>query len=158
MKAKLLFIAGLALVTTACNSIPGPAIIPEAIFDNHDKAVITSFSNQKELTASTLYGNSKAVKTMTEDTGHTTGEVFTLVTWYEQPNPYWYGSMINSDIKTIEEVTITKLANDHLAAGYQILQGDRQISKLYNLKKQERIDFILSQHAMVFPSLAEYKL
>lgn len=160
MKTKFLFIAALAflMIAAACDHTSRPAIIAKAIFDSRNQEVITSFSNEKEGTASILYGNSLAVQSAVQETDHHfSGEIFILVTWYQQPNPYWYGSNINSEIKTIEEVTITK-GGSTTTVNYRFLKADQQIVRSFNLKKQERIDFILAQKASVFPSLAEHKL
>ena len=159
-ESKTLIPAVLAVVmAVACAHTPRLVIIAEAIFDSHHQEVITSFFNKKEGTASILYGNSLAVQSAREETNHHfPGKVFTLVTWYQQPNPYWYGSNINSEIKTIEEVALTRPANNNIAVRYKVIKGNRHIARLYSLKKQERINFILAQKASVFPSLTEHKL
>lgn len=144
MKIRLLSIAALILGLAACNNSDKRTLAPETIFDGQGQQVITSFFNKKQGTTTTLYGNDPAQNAAATENNHVAGEVFTLITSKQEPNPYWYGSNINGEIESVEELKVEQ-DGQQLKFNYKVLKQGRK------LNKQARINFILGLKAMVFP-------
>lgn len=114
--------------------------------------LITPFANRKQQTMSILYGNHPAVETsLTDHDLHTPGEIFTLVTWKQTDNKYWYGSFINGPLLGVETVKIIRGPNGSLDTTYQL--HDRTAPK-YSIfeDRHARIDMILAQRPSVLPN------
>lgn len=146
MNWKLWTIAGLVLFGASCSKASKTVPAPEAVFDSTGQQVITSSFNKKQLTMSVLYGNALAMKTASGiEKKHVPGELFTLVTWKQQPSPYWFGSNINGEMQVIEQVHFNAGAFDYV----RVIKKD--VPQEPAAAKEERIRFIVNQDASVFP-------
>jgi hypothetical protein len=124
-----------------------------AMFDAGRQTVITSHLDQKQQTMSILYGNAAAYRAVLDSNGrHTSGEVFTLTTWQQVPNPHWYGSYINGRVKTVETVSILLSLRGDTLTEYKLLKGDGpRDGNGQPIDRQDRIDFVLGLKPSVFP-------
>lgn len=149
MNGKLFIIAGLALLSASCNKPSKTIPAPETIFDSTGLQVITSSFNKKQVTMSVLYGNALAMHTAVEGKKeHVPGEIFTLVTWKQQPSPYWFGANINEKMELIEKVEV----NGSLDFDYvRVIKGTKNIPQELVADRKNRIRFIIDQDASVFP-------
>ncbi len=123
------------------------------IFNAGDFKVITSAVNKKQKTMSVLFGNAPAVgAALNNANDHQPGEVFTLVTWEEVDNPYWYGATINGKIRLVETIKTSQLANGRLQFDYQIMPGTPSAINEHHAGEADRVSFILSMRPSIFPS------
>ena len=100
---------------------------------------------------STLYGNSLALqKAITFNKELVGGEVFTLVTWKQQPDAHWYGANIPGDVQSVEVVK-TSLNGVTVVIDYQRYEGKTPVLNSDTLYKSERIKFMLDQRPSVMP-------
>jgi hypothetical protein len=79
------------------------------------------------------------------------GEIFTLVTWHMEANPYWFGGNINGARQAIETIKVLPAENETIRIAYEVKKDDRNVLEKVNFDKQERIKFIFGQRASVFP-------
>jgi len=136
----------LSLVVLTCASPD-----KRSIFDAGGQKPITSFLSKKLNTVSILFGNQQALETAKMGRMHQGGEVFTLVTWNQQNKEFWYPALINGRIKSIEVVKLS-LANNRINQEYSLVKGPAPANTAHiRFKERERIDFILSQRASVYP-------
>ena len=151
MKIQILTLFVLSILMAACSNSPKPVLAPEKIFEDPDMHVITSVFNKKSGITSTLYGNKPALEAArNESENHVAGEIFRLVTWELQPNPYWFGGNINGEEKCVETVKVLPAENG-IRVDYEVENNGCDVLKRYDPDKQERINFIFDQKAAVFP-------
>lgn len=144
----------LTALLSACSDRSKPAIGEQrAVFDAQGLQVITSFANRQLKTMSTLYGNYAARQSaLTGYTDHVPGEVFTLVTYRQENNKYWYGSYINGAVQSVETVLVLPAGDAKPQFRYQLVAGtapagiDHQPAAIH-----DRINSILSHRPSVFP-------
>ena len=152
MKTNILLFFATCVILSACDDKQGPVLAPETIFEEPGLHVITSFSNKKSGTISTLYGNELALNAaMSNGKNHIPGEVFKLVTWDLNANPHWFGGEINGAIRAVETVKVMPLKNNSISVNYEIEKNNRTVLEKYISDKEERINFIFDQKASVFP-------
>ncbi|MFT3827805.1 MAG: hypothetical protein QM731_28065 [Chitinophagaceae bacterium] len=122
------------------------------IFDTRGLQVITLFANRQQQTMSVLYGNRSAkVSAVAGYQKHVAGELFTLVTYQQADNKFWYGSYINGAVKSTEVVTVTASGNDNQFS-YKLAQGKTPVDNPEQpLDTANRIASIFSHRAGVFP-------
>ena len=134
------------------NNINTRASFPDSFtFSPAGLKVITFFFNRKLGTMSTLYGNSLALqKAITFNKELVGGEVFTLVTWKQQPDAHWYGANIPGDVQSVEVVK-TSLNGVTVVIDYQRYEGKTPVLNSDTLYKSERIKFMLDQRPSVMP-------
>jgi hypothetical protein len=150
MKNKIFFLGCLCLTIIACNNGKAPKLAPEYLFTPKDEQVISSIINNKNGTIAIVFGNNAAVKSAGESKNtHFPGERFTMITWKQKPMPHWYGTHMNGEIFTIETVAIVKGGKGENRFRYhaQPQSGYRA----GNQNEQQRIKFIISRPAAVFP-------
>ena len=122
-----------------------------SIFDAGGQKPITSFLSKKLNTVSILFGNQLALESAKTGRVHQSGEVFTLVTWNQQNKEFWYPALINGRIKSIEVVKLS-LSNNQIRHEYKLVKGAVPSNNSHiRFSKRERIDFILSHKASVYP-------
>jgi hypothetical protein len=113
--------------------------------------VITTFINRKDTTMSTLYGNPLALqKAIGLNRDVAGGELFTLVTWKQQPDAHWFGANIPGDLQSVE-VLKTNSNGDKVVLNYQHYVGKNLVLLADTLYTSERIKFILNQSPSVMP-------
>lgn len=115
--------------------------------------VITTFANRKQQTMSTLYGNKTAREmALAGNNALKPGAVFLLVTWDQADSKYWYGSLINGSLQSVESLKILPVLNGDIQRSYHVLHGEvSKDSTGFVANPQSRIDFILAQRPSVFP-------
>lgn len=115
--------------------------------------LITSWTNDRDATMSTLYGNDIAVQyaRSSPDPAYPAGAILALVTWEQRDDPHWYGARIPSTVKSVEFVTIP-LSPSH-APVYDLYQGSplEKVSLTDDAIISARTDYVLSQRAAVLP-------
>jgi hypothetical protein len=113
--------------------------------------VLTTFINRKAGTTSVLYGNPLALREAAglnkEVVG---GEIFTLVTWKQQPDTHWFGAQIPGDFLSAEQLK-TDSAGQAVVLNYRRYEGNRFVPDSDTLYKSGRIRFILAQRPSVMP-------
>ncbi len=161
MKALLLTISTL-FVLTGCQSTnkPEPASINQQAaltgklpYNPLAWRVVTSWTNQRQGTMSTLYGNDVAVEhaRSSPDPTYPAGAVLALVTWSQREDPHWFGARIPSTPQSVEFVTMPSAAGQGPA--YERFQG-APLARAGNVDADtasKRIDYVLSQRAAVMP-------
>ena len=134
------------------NNINTKASFPDSLsFSPAGLKVITSFINKKLGTMSTLYGNSLALqKAIAFNKELMGGELFTLVTWKQQPDAHWFGANIPGDLQSVEVVK-TNSNGATVVINYQRYEGKTLLLNSDTLYKGERIKFMLDQRPSVMP-------
>ena len=100
---------------------------------------------------STLYGNRLALqKTIGFNEELAADEVFTLITWKQQPDPHWFGANIPGDLQSVE-VLKTILNSDTVVMNYKFYEGKKLALNADPPYQSERIKFILDQKPSVMP-------
>lgn len=108
---------------------------------------ITSWTNDRANTMSTLYGNAAAVNYARTVPGpnYPEGSVLALVTWLQRDDPHWFGARIPSTAQSVEFVIITPNAPT-----YELYQGT-PLAKRTTGDPGSRINTLLSRRAAVTP-------
>jgi hypothetical protein len=147
-----LYIAALALFTFSCDERNTATLAPEYLYDAGNQKVIKSILNNKKSTVAMLYGNDLAWQ-VAQDTAPepTIGAHYTLVTWKQKPMPQWYGTSMNGAISSIEHVRIVHRNGGEAAFEYNFQTGPGYKSGDGRPEKDQRIRWIVSQQAAVFP-------
>ena len=156
MKSVLL-IAALALA--GCNRPAAPNTTQQAALTGtlpHNPLawrVITSWTNERDATMSTLYGNDLAVEhaRTSSDPAYPADSILALVTWEQRDDPHWFGGRIPSTVKSVEFVTIS--SSPKQSPAYEIYQGSplEKVGLTDNAIISARTDYVLGQRAAVMP-------
>jgi outer membrane usher protein FimD/PapC len=100
---------------------------------------------------STLYGNTLALqKAINTNEELVAGELFTLVTWKQQPDAHWFGANIPGDLQSVEVVKTNSNGNA-VAIDYQRYEGNNLVLNSDTLHKSQRIKFMIDQRPSVMP-------
>jgi hypothetical protein len=135
MKTYILSLISI-LICSSCHLPSKSPASQRAMFDASGLHVITSFANRKHQLMYILYGNNAALQeALRGNIRHIPGEIFTLVTWKQANNKYWYGSYINGALQSVEILSVTIM----------LVDNDERYSD------NARISLILSQQPSVFP-------
>ena len=128
------------------------ASLPDSFeYSFNDLKVITTFINKKSGTMSTLYGNELALqKAIGFNEEVLAGEVFTLITWKQQPDAHWFGANIPGSLQSVE-VLETTLSRNEVVINYNLYEGRNLARNTDSLHRSERIKFILDQKPSVMP-------
>ena len=145
------------LLISACSNnktsnINSKASLPDSFeYSINDLKVITSFINKQSGTMSTLYGNQLALqKAIGFNKEVAKGEVFTLITWKQQPDAHWFGANIPGDLQSVE-VLETTLSRSAVVINYKLYEGKNLALNKDSLHRSERIKFILDLKPSVMP-------
>lgn len=146
------------------------------IFDAGELRVITSFADNRRQTLSTLYGNEAARRAAVSvghvtgggapggdgggmpggggggmprgDGGDASGASYTLVTWKQIKNTFWYGSQINGPLLSVERVTLSPASQ----VVYEVLKGAVPTDSTGHVPdRQSRLALIVGRRASVLP-------
>jgi hypothetical protein len=113
--------------------------------------VVTSWTNERQATMSTLYGNDLAIHNLRASSGnpYPPGAVLALVTWSQRDDPHWFGAKIPSTPQSVEFVSISARQNP----SYQRYEGEelKLVSNTDRDATAKRIDYLISQRAAVMP-------
>jgi hypothetical protein len=100
---------------------------------------------------STLYGNPLALqKAAAFNKELAGGELFTLVTWKQQPDAHWFGASIPGHLQSVE-ILKTQSNGTNVVFNYGRYEGKTLVLNSDTLYKSERIKFILDQRPSVMP-------
>ena len=134
------------------DNINTKASFPDSIpFSPAGLKVLTSFINPKDASMSTLYGNPLArQKAIGLHKALAGGELFTLVTWKQQPDKHWFGANIPGDLQSVE-VLKTNSNGATVVIHYQRYEGSALVPNPDTLHANERIKFMLDQRPSVMP-------
>lgn len=146
------------LATTGCNqtrpehaSINQQAVlIGQLPYNPLAWKVLTSWTNKRNATMSTLYGNDIAVTFARSPTGsaYPAGSVLALVTWIQRDDPHWFGAKIPSTPQSVEFVSISKTDQQ---PNYQLYRGSPLSRNDAGPDAFNRIAYITMQRAAVMP-------
>jgi hypothetical protein len=154
---KSVLLIGL-LAFTGCTRKPAPNTNQQAALTGmlpHNPLawrVVTSWTNDRESTMSTLYGNDLAIEhaRTSSDRAYPAGSIFALVTWAQRDDPHWFGARIPSTVKSVEFVTVPSAKESPV---YEIYEGTplEKVSLTDKAIISARTDYILGQRASVMP-------
>jgi hypothetical protein len=153
----IILIAALALA--GCNRPAAPNTNQQATLTGtlpHNPLAwraITSWTNERDATMSTLYGNDFAIEhaRTSSDRAYPAGSILALVTWEQRDDPHWFGAKIPSAVKSVEFVTIP--SSPKQGPAYEIYQGS-PLEKVNLTDKaiiSARPDYVVGQRASVMP-------
>lgn len=144
---------------TGCESTrPEPAAINQQAsltsklpYNPLEWRVVTSWTNERQATMSTLYGNDLAIQNLRSSSAspYPPGSVLALVTWSQRDDPHWFGARIPSTPQSVEFVSISV----RQSPSYQRYEG-AQLKLVNNTDGDataKRIDYLVSQRAAVMP-------
>jgi hypothetical protein len=147
---------------TGCNSSPSaaPASINEQAaltgslpYNPLAWRAVTAWTNPRNGTTSTLYGNDLAVDYARTHTGraYPAGAVLALVTWKEREDPHWFGARIPSAPQSVEFVTVPSGAGKEPV--YRRFEGSpmAEVRSADTDTVAQRVDYLLGQRAAVMP-------
>ncbi|WP_031530898.1 hypothetical protein [Dyadobacter crusticola] len=147
-----LYIIAIALFFTSCDDRNTATLAPEYLYDAGNEKVIKSILNNKKGTISMLYGNDLALQTARDSLSKPSiGAHYTLVTWKQKPMPHWYGTNINAGIYSVEQVKVTGRNEESFTFDYNFQPGPSYAAGDNKPVEDQRILFITSQQAAVFP-------
>ncbi|HEY2038153.1 MAG TPA: cytochrome P460 family protein [Edaphobacter sp.] len=158
MRFFVLILATLFPLTGCQSTQPEPAAINQRAsltdklpYNPLGWRVVTSWTNERQATMSTLYGNDLAVDHLRSgsDLPYPPGSVLALVTWSQRDDPHWFGARIPSTPRSVEFVTISDLQN----RSYERFEGSplKQVDDRDTDATTKRIDYLVSQRAAVMP-------
>ena len=120
---QFLFSILLSTILFACKQDERP------LFNAKGLHVVTVFANRMQKTMSVLYGNNDGK--------------YTLVTYNQANNKYWYGSYINGTIKRVETID---------GGQYELEQGAPLTDSVGNVvSNEDRMKDILSHRPAILP-------
>jgi hypothetical protein len=115
--------------------------------------VVTSWTNERQSTMSTLYGNDLAIEHVrsNSDLGYPAGAVLALVTWSQRDDPHWFGARIPSTPQSVEFVAMPRETGP--SPSYERYQGSplKQVKNIDGNIAAQRVAYLLSQRAAVMP-------
>ena len=125
------------------------------LFDAGCMQVITVFANRTDKTLSILYGDSSANAAARSGyrPDYREGQL-TLVTYHQADNRFWYGSLINGAIKSVETIKLTGAADTARGFAYRLLQGlPPADGSGHSIHPTVRTRQILAHKPVVFPQI-----
>jgi hypothetical protein len=115
--------------------------------------VITSLTDNRTSTMSTLYGNDFAVRFARSGGGdYPPGSVISLVTWTKLDDDRWFGARIPGQVKSVEFVMVSAGANNQSSYSYEKYEGSPLIrTSVDDRSPIVRAEYLLSRRASVMP-------
>lgn len=148
MKTIFLTIFSVAAFLTACRREPSNSGT-RIVYDAGDQRVITHSVNKQRETMSILYGNTSAYEAALAGNGsHRAGEAYTLVTWRYHDNPMWYGSKINGELLSVEQLRVTSADGQ---MDYHVERGTVEPVNGRAMPQEERIRYLLEHRPSIMP-------
>lgn len=130
------------------------ASIPQAELKENPLAwrVVTSFSDRKGATMSTLYGNDAAVDAARAGHPYPAAAVLALVTWRTKEDPHWFGGSIPAKPTQVEYLHAYATGPDSIRWNYSSFRGEPlQTVPVDGTTAQQRTDWISTQKAAYMP-------
>lgn len=144
---KILFITlSICALFTACKIDEPDKDLKRVVFDPGNLKFISTSLNTKKETSSALYGNQKALESLSDENNQLKiGSEIKLVTWKYHENPQYIGGTITGELLNVETIKADKTGK----VSYQIQNS----SKTENFKpnKEERIKYIMSYKPVIRP-------
>lgn len=147
MKNTILILLVSLIALTACSKENNDTDneLSRVVFDPGHLKFISNSLNPKKKTMSALYGNEKALESLSkENQAPEAGSVMKLVTWKYHDNPQYIGGTITGELLSIETVQADKAGN----VSYD-LKNNQSRTTLSNTK--ERIQYFMSYRPVSRP-------
>ncbi|MDR6528525.1 hypothetical protein [Chryseobacterium rhizosphaerae] len=145
MKNTLAILLTGFILLISCNKENKDNGLVRVVFDpGHLKFISTSLNPKKE-TMSALYGNSKALESLSKENSQPEpGTVIKLVTWRYHENPQYTGGTITGELVSIE----TLQSDEKGSVSYEMKNAE---SNNLSVNKEERIQYLMSYHPVSRP-------
>lgn len=147
MKNIILILMVSLVSLTACskeNNVTNDRL-SRVVFDPGHLKFISNSLNPKKKTMSALYGNEKALESLSKESQTPeAGAVMKLVTWKYHDNPQYIGGTITGELVSIETLQAENAGN----ISYD-LKNDQPENTSSN--KEERIQYFMSYHPVSRP-------
>ena len=146
MKNSLLILLTSCITLAACNKQNNTGNGRERlVFDSGNLKFISTSLNPKKETMSALYGNEKAMESLSEETKiPKAGTEMKLVTWRYHDNPQYTGGTITGELVSIETVQTD-------AKGEVFYQVKNVTSQKAAANQEERIQYLMSYRPVSRP-------
>jgi hypothetical protein len=119
--------------------------LKRVVFDPGPLKFISNSLNPKKETMSALYGNEKALESLSEENKTPgAGTIMKLVTWKYHNNPQYIGGTITGELVSIETVQADNTGN----ISYDI---KNDLTKTTSPNKEERIQYFMSYRPVSRP-------
>lgn len=140
MKNTILILLVSLVTLTACRKENNDKDngLSRVVFDPGPLKFISNSLNPKKETMSALYGNEKALESLSKESqSPEAGTVMKLVTWKYHDNPQYIGGTITGELVSIETVQADQLGN----ISYDV---KNDLGKTISPNKEERIQYFMS--------------
>ncbi|REC50277.1 hypothetical protein [Chryseobacterium pennipullorum] len=147
MKNTILILLVSLICLTACNkeSNDKDSALSRVVFDPGPLKFISNSLNPKKKTMSALYGNKKALESLSKESQTPeAGALMKLVTWKYHDNPQYIGGTITGELVSIETIQ----ADDAGGISYDV-RNDMAETTFPN--KAERIQYFMSYRPVSRP-------
>jgi len=147
MKNTILILLVSLVALTACRKENNDKDngLKRVVFDPGHLKFISNSLNPKKETMSALYGNEKALESLSEENKTPeAGTIMKLVTWKYHENPQYIGGTITGELLSIETVQTDNAGN----ISYDI---KNDIAKNTSPNKEERIQYFMSYRPVSRP-------
>lgn len=147
MKNTILISLVSLLTLTACSKENNDKDngLKRVVFDPGPLKFISNSLNPKKETMSALYGNEKALESLSEENKTPeAGTIMKLVTWKYHENPQYIGGTITGELVSIETVQADNTGN----ISYDI---KNDLTKTTSPNKEERIQYFMSYRPVSRP-------
>lgn len=146
MKKTLLVLTAVSALFTACKIDEPDKDLQRTVFDQGNLKFISTSLNTKKETASALYGNQEALKSLTQESSiPEKGSVLKFVTWKYHENPQYTGGTITGELLSVE----TLQADQDGKISYQF--KDQSETKNDPPDKESRIRYLMSYRPVSRP-------
>ncbi|MFS4473332.1 hypothetical protein [Chryseobacterium sp. T20] len=147
MKNTILILLVSLIAFTACSKENHDTNngLSRVVFNPGHLKFISNSLNPKKKTMSALYGNEKALESLSkENQAPEAGSVMKLVTWKYHDNPQYTGGTITGELVSIETVQADNAGN----VSYDLKNDLPQNS---SPNKEERVQYFMSYHPVSRP-------
>ncbi|MFS4429686.1 hypothetical protein [Chryseobacterium sp. S90] len=147
MKNTILILLVSLIALTACSKENNDTDngLKRVVFDPGQLKFISNSLNPKKETMSALYGNEKALESLSkENQTPEAGTIMKLVTWKYHENPQYIGGTITGELLSIETVQSDNAGN----ISYDVKSD---LAKTTSPNKEERIQYFMSYRPVSRP-------
>ncbi|CAI8819882.1 hypothetical protein [Chryseobacterium sp. IT-36CA2] len=145
MKNTILILLVSLVSLTACSKENNDNGLSRVVFDPGNLTFISNSLNPKKKTMSALYGNEKALESLSkQNQTPEAGAVMKLLTWKYHDNPQYIGGTITGELVSIETVQTDNIGN----ISYTIKNAQPQTA---SSDKEERVHYFMSYRPVSRP-------
>lgn len=145
MKNTILILLVSIVALTACSKKNNDNGLSRVVFNPGHLKFISNSLNPKKETMSALYGNEKALKSLSKESQTPeAGTVMKLVTWKYHDNPQYIGGTITGELVSIETVQTDQSGN----ISYDVKDDLPESS---SPDKEERVKYFMSYRPVSRP-------